>query len=520
MMNRDEMLARIEGAAELWDLIVIGGGATGLGIAVDAAARGYRTLLLEQGDFAQGSSSRSTKLVHGGVRYLQQGNLALVVEALKEREILRRNAPHLVHNLPLVVPIYDWWEGPFYGIGLKFYDLLAGKHGFGPSRLLSREKTQQLIPTIEPGGLVGGVIYHDGQFDDARLAVNLAQTAASLGAVLLNYLCVTGFRKQHGLIDTVLARDVETGREYELRGRVAINATGPFADAVRHLDEPEAAALLSPSQGIHIVLDKAFLPRESAILVPHTSDGRVLFAVPWHDRVIVGTTDTPVPHALLEPRPFPEEIDFLLTHAARYLTGDPTPRDVLSVFAGLRPLVGQPGERCTAALSRDHAVFVSRSGLITITGGKWTTYRRMAQDAVDHAALIAHLPEKPCRTASLPIHGSDPHAEVHGTLAVYGADAPRIEDLLNRDPRYAMALDSALPVRAGQVVWAVRHEMARTVEDVLARRTRVLQLDAALAVAMAPQVARLMGEELGRDETWQQTQISRFTALAKSYLPP
>ncbi len=517
-MDRSEMMSRLEDGPGSWDVIVIGGGATGLGVAVDAASRGYETLLVEQSDFAKGTSSRSTKLVHGGVRYLQQGNLSLVLEALHERGILRQNAPHLVHDLPFVVPNYDWWEGPFYGIGLKIYDLLAGKHGFGPSRNLSKEETVEHIPTIETEGLRGGVVYYDGQFDDARLAINMAQTAADHGATLLNYAKVTALIKEGGTVNGVELRDEERGDEYILRASVVVNATGVFTDSVRRLDDPAAPAMISPSQGVHIVLDSSFLPGDSAIMVPHTDDGRVLFAVPWHERVIVGTTDTPVQEVSLEPRPLAEELEFLLVHAARYLTKDPAPEDVLSAFAGLRPLVKAGDGGDTAALSRDHTIDISRSGLLTITGGKWTTYRRMAQDAVDQAAVIGGLDETPCRTEELRIHGYHESAESFGTLELYGDDAAGIEALIQEEPRHADRLHEKSTVIAAQVVWAVRHEMARTLEDVLARRTRCLLLDARQSIEMAPKAAALMAGELGHDETWQREQVQAYTELARGYV--
>jgi glycerol-3-phosphate dehydrogenase len=519
-MNRNAMIGALEAASEAWDFVVIGGGATGLGIAIEAASRGYRPLLLEQSDFAKGTSSRSTKLVHGGVRYLRQGNISLVIEALRERGLLLRNAPHLVRNLPFVVPTYDWWEGPFYGIGMKMYDLLAGRQGFGRSRILSKERTREMIPTIEPEGLIGGVVYHDGQFDDARLAVNMAQTAAEQGAVVLNYVEVTGLLKSaDGELYGVQARDVETGREYEVRARAVINATGVFADGIRRMDEPDAPALIAPSQGVHIVLDRSFLPGSTAIMVPRTDDGRVLFAIPWLDRVVVGTTDTPVSEVSLEPKPFAEELAFLLEHAGRYLDTDPKPADVRSTFAGLRPLVA--GEAATtAALSRDHTLMIGGSGLVTITGGKWTTYRRMAEDTVDQAALIAELEERPSVSRELHIHGYHQHADQFGYLATYGSDAPAIQELMRAEPHLAELLHPDRPVRAAEVVWAARHEMARTVDDVLARRKRTLLLDARAAIEMAPRVAGLLAAELGRDAAWEQVQVGEFTALARNYLLP
>jgi len=517
-MTRTERLQQLEDPRQVWDVIVIGGGATGLGAAVEAAGRGYRTLLLERRDFSSGTSSRSTKLIHGGVRYLKQGNLALVLEALHERGLLIRNAPHLVHNLAFVVPIYDWWEGPFYGIGLKFYDVLAGSLGLGSSRHLSREETLERIPTVTPEGLQGGVIYHDAQFDDARLAVSLAQTLDELGGTPLNYMEVTALIKSDGLISGVSVRDGEGGGEYRLCGRVVINATGVFCDGVRAMDDPAAPAIIAPSQGVHLVLDRSFLPGECAVMVPHTDDGRVLFAVPWHGRVIVGTTDTPVSGIPLEPRPLEEEIRFLLAHAGRYLARHPGRDDVLSVFAGLRPLVRSAGEQETAALSRDHTILISSSGLVTVTGGKWTTYRRMGEDTMDRAAEVAGLEPRPSVSAVQRIHGWC-EGESGDPWGVYGSDAERVRALIATDPSLDEPLHPALPYRSGQVVWAVRNEYGRTVEDVLARRTRALFLDARASMAMAPRVAELMAAELGRDETWQRQQVADFLALARGYLP-
>lgn len=522
-MNRSEMIRRIADRterAEPWDLIVIGGGATGVGIAVDASSRGHATLLLEQSDFGKGTSSRSTKLVHGGVRYLQQGNVPLVMEALKERGILRKNAPHLVHDLPFVVPNYRWWEAPFYGVGMRVYDVLAGKYGFGHSRNLSVEETVERIPTIETDGLRGGVVYHDGQFDDARLLVHLAITAAEQGAALVNYMPVTGLLKSgSGFVAGVTARDLETGHTFEIRARAVVNATGAFADAVRSMDEPGAAPIVRPSQGVHIVLDRAFLPGSSAIMVPQTDDGRVLFAIPWRNRVVVGTTDTPVPDIALEPRPFEEEVDFLLQHAARYLTRDPGLEDMKSIFVGIRPLVAEGGEGDTAEISREHVLRVSPSGLLTIAGGKWTTYRKMAEDAVDAAETLGGLDPARCVTADLNIHGYHQHAERFGALAVYGSDAPRILELQRETPELEAAVHPELELTAAEVAWACRSEMARTVDDVLARRSRSLVFDARAAVEAAPEVARIMAVELGRDERWAAGQVAEFGEIAARYLP-
>jgi glycerol-3-phosphate dehydrogenase len=525
-VDRQRSLAALD-ADDVWDFVVVGGGATGLGVAIDAASRGYSTLLLEQSDLGKGTSSRSTKLVHGGVRYLQQGNVALVIEALKERALLLTNAPHLVRNLSFVVPNYEWWEGPFYGIGLKVYDVLAGRQGFGRSRVLSRDRTLQLLPGLEPQGLVGGVVYYDGQFDDARLCIAMARTAVEQGAALLNYARVTGLVKRDGVIAGVRFRDEDpadpvaaggVAPEREVRARVVVNATGPWTDDLRRMDDPVARRLVRQSQGIHLVLPRDFLPGESAIMVPRTDDGRVLFAIPWQDRVVVGTTDTPMDRASLEPVPLVSEIDFLLEHAGRYLDRDPTRADVLSVFAGLRPLVGgEDDDAATSSLSRDHALLISDSGLVTITGGKWTTYRKMAEDTVDQAITLAGLDERPCVTRALHLHGYHAHADRFGELAHYGADAPEVRELLRQDPRFADRLHPAFPIRVGEVAWAARQEMARTVDDVLARRTRALLLDAAAAQEVAPVVADVLAEALGQDPDWARSQAETFTRLAEAY---
>jgi glycerol-3-phosphate dehydrogenase len=499
-------------------MIVVGGGATGAGVAIDAASRGYDVLLLEQHDFGKGTSSRSTKLVHGGVRYLEQGNVALVMEALKERGLLLQNAPHLVRNLGFVVPNYDWWEAPFYGIGLKLYNLLAGKYGFGPSKILSKEETLERLPTIKTDGLRGGVIYFDGQFDDSRLLINLVETACEQGATLLNYAPVTEIVKDsEGFAAGVKFHDVETGEPFEAAAKVIVNATGPFTDDLRRKADPSASPIIAPSQGIHLVFDSSFLAGDSAIMVPHTSDGRIMFAIPWHGHTLVGTTDTPIPEATLEPAALEQEIEFILQTASLYLKKKPSRGDVLSVFAGIRPLVRSDGSGSTAALSRDHTIRIEPSGIVTICGGKWTTYRHMAEDCVNQAATLARLPEKVCGTDRLNIHGFHPSSEKFGELSVYGSDAPAMQALMQADPSLAEPLHAALPYTGAEVVWAVRHEMARTVEDVLARRTRALFLNAKAAMEMAQETARLMRQELQQDEKWEAAQISAFAGTARNY---
>jgi len=516
-MQRERMLRNLRERKQPWDIAIIGGGATGMGVAVDAAARGFDVVLVEAHDFGKGTSSRSTKLVHGGVRYLEQGNVSLVMSALKERGLLRQNAPHLVHDLAFVVPNYSWWEAPFYGIGLKLYDMLAGKYGFGASRLLSREETLERLPALEPEELRGGVVYYDGQFDDARLLIHLAVTAAEHGATVLNYCpAISLQRDAEGYINGLTARDAETGEELTLNARMVVNATGVFTDSIRRMADPNADQLVVTSQGIHLVFDPSFLRSETALMVPRTSDGRVLFVIPWHGHAVAGTTDTPVEAPSLEPRAFEEEIEFILETAGRYLSRQPTRADVLSVYVGLRPLV--KGEGKTSALSRDHVIDVDRSGLLTITGGKWTTYRHMAEDCVDHAITLGKLRDEPCPTKNLHIHGYMENAGELGDLEVYGSDAAHILALAEANPALRQRLHPALPVIGAEIVWAARDEMARSVEDALARRTRALFLNAAAAMEMAGTAAALMASELGRDHDWALRQTTAFCQLAQQYL--
>ena len=517
-MQRADQLTRLRSDSNRLDVLIIGGGASGLGAAVDAAARGYRVGLIEQSDFAKGTSSRSTKLVHGGVRYLKQGNVPLVLEALRERGRLARNAPHLVSDMSFVIPNYSWWEGPFYEMGMKFYDRLAGKLGLGRSQRLSRQQAVEHLPTVETAGLVGGVLYHDGQFDDSRLAINLAQTAEGLGAAVVNYCVCVGVIKERGVVAGVLVRDVESGDEFAIRALTVINATGVFVDAIRQFDEPNSRPIVAVSQGVHLVLPKRFLPGSSALMVPKTSDGRVLFAIPWHGCVVVGTTDTPGVPASIEPRAMAAEREFVMEHARKYLAEDLRENDVLSVFAGLRPLVSAGGAGDTAALSRGHTILVSASKLITLTGGKWTTYRQMAEDVIDHAERVAGLVRRPSPTTALAIHGSGSAPSAEKNLHAYGSDASGIAKLLKAEPKLATLLHPAFAIEQAEVVWHARQEMARTVEDVLARRTRALVLDARASIEAAPVAARLLAAELGRDAAWVEDQVRAYTAMARGYV--
>ena len=514
-MKRSVHLKKVNSKKKPWDVLIIGGGASGLGAAVDAASRGYRTLLLEKNDFAKGTSSRSTKLVHGGVRYLQNGDISLVIEALKERGIMRKNAPHLVQDLSFVIPSYDWWNSPFYGIGLKIYDMMAGNLGLGPSTLLDREETIELIPNVKKKGLRGGVIYHDGQFDDARMAVSLAQTAENHGASLLNYFGVKGLLKDGDMVTGVRAQDELSGEEFEISAKVVINATGVFSDEILQMDQPGSKKLIVPSQGVHIVLDQSFLNGPHAIMVPHTTDGRVLFAVPWNDYVVVGTTDTLIEAPNEEPTALEEEIEFILENAGAYMTKQPTRADVKSVFSGLRPLAApEDNGSATKEISRHHKVTVSTSGLVSILGGKWTTYRKMSEDLINTAQSVGGLPERACITHSLPIHGYDYNSDWSNPMHVYGTDIDKISAL---DEKGNTSLSETVHLTKNQIIWAVREEMAMTVEDVLARRTRTLFLNAAEAKNLAAQVAQIMAEEMGEDQNWIENQIENFTTLTHNY---
>ena len=503
--KREDLIARLAKPHQ-YDVAIIGGGATGLGVALDAAARGFSVVLVESHDFAKGTSSRATKLVHGGVRYLAQGNISLVREALHERTTLLRNAPHLAQPLAFVMPSYKFWEMPFYGVGLKMYDALAGKAGLGPTEFLNRRQTLQCLPTVQPAGLVGGVKYWDGQFDDARLALALARTAATRGALLVNYCAATGLVHENGKLVGLTCEDGETGQAYTLRARCVINAAGVWVDEFRQKDGEAIGRpvrpMVAPSQGVHIVVDRAFLPGDHALLVPRTQDGRVLFAVPWLGKVILGTTDTPRHDLAREPSPFGEEVDFILRESGRYLSKAPRREDIKSIWVGLRPLVKPADDDGddTKGLSREHTVLVSRSGLLTVTGGKWTTYRAMAEDVLQKASEASLLERaRPGVTTHLTLVGGGlPGGERHRI-----SDAPGLHSY-GSETRAVLEMPGAENVLGGgltegMVRFAARHEYARTIEDVLARRSRLLFLDASLAATLADRVAQILEDETGAD---------------------
>ena len=521
-MKRGDQIKKIK-EKKHYDILVIGGGATGLGIAVDAAARGLSVLLAEQDDFAKATSSRSTKLVHGGVRYLAQGDLKLVIHALHERGRMRQNVPHLVNDMRFIIGNYRWWEKPFYSIGLTIYDILAGHLGLGRSLPLSRKKVMQEIPALKQNKLRGGVVYHDGQFDDARMAITLALTAVDHGAVCINYMkAVNLLKSPDGTICGAMLHDQLTDVTYTITAEAVINATGVFVDEIMEMVMPEEKKKVCPSQGVHLVVNSKFLGGESALMIPKTKDGRVLFGVPWHGKVVLGTTDTPLNETSPEPKALDEEIEFILEQAGEYLEIKPTRKDVLSVYAGLRPLAApdKPADnKKTKEISRSHKIYKSScKRLITITGGKWTTYREMAEDAVNMAVINAKLQCKPCCTKYLKQHGYMENVDRSGWEYVYGSDIEHIRQLIREDSSNAEILHEKYAFTKAHVVWSVREEMALTVEDVLSRRIRLLILDARVAIEIAPEVAAIMAAEMGENEEWIGTQVSAFRELAKNYV--
>ncbi len=524
-MNTNMQISRVKMLEEAqcanWDILVIGGGATGLGIALDSATRGLKTLLIEQADFAKGTSSRSTKLVHGGVRYLQQGDVILVREALHERGRMLRNAPHLVRDMRFIIGGYRWWERAFYTVGLTFYDLLAGSLGFGRSLPLSKKTVLNEIPALSSENLRGGVVYHDGQFDDSRMAITLMLSAQDAGATCLNYVKALSLKKDNsGKICGVIARDELNGKEFEINSKLVINATGVFVDDIMMLDAPETSKKVRPSQGVHLVVDASFLGGDSALMIPKTTDGRVLFAVPWHGKVILGTTDTPLNEESLEPRALEEEIDFILNQAGQYLAKKPQRKDVLSVFAGLRPLAApsKAGSNSTKEISRSHKIYISESNLITITGGKWTTYRAMAEDVLNKALKLVNIKAEPCCTADLKLHGYKKNVDRSTWDYVYGSDIEKIKELESKDSSLLEKIHPDYSFRKSHVVFAVRKEFAQTIEDVLARRVRLLFLDAKASKQSAKIVADILAKELEKDDAWKTQQIEAFNKLADGYI--
>ncbi|GGZ34067.1 glycerol-3-phosphate dehydrogenase [Echinicola pacifica] len=518
-MNRTQNLEQLDNQ-KTWDIAIIGGGSSGLGVALDALSRGLSVVLLERADFATGTSSRSTKLVHGGVRYLAQGDLFLVWEALRERGRILSNAPHLANTQPFIIPIYSHSTKYFYTVGLKFYDWMSGWLSLGDSYFIPKKEAVARLPQIQSKGLLGGVVYHDGGFDDARLALSIAQTCDDMGGAILNYTKVTSLTKdESGKVSGLKVRDLINRKNYEIKAKMVVNATGVFADKILKMDKEDSPRMIQPSQGVHIVLPKEFLGGSDALMIPKTSDGRVLFAVPWKDKLVVGTTDTIREKAKMEPEALAREVNFILNTAGLYLSKKPTREDVLSVYAGLRPLAApSKGSVKTKEISRNHKVILSDTGLVTLTGGKWTTFRKMGEDTVDHFPRLTGEKIPDSKSWELKLHGydlamlDDPHWKK------YGSDAVKILTMIKKNHELARLLHPNYPFTAGEVVWAVREEMALKVEDVLSRRMRILLMDARASIEMAPKVAELMAKELEYDQEWIDKEIAEFTNLANKYI--
>ena len=514
-MNRSKNISKIINSKK-WDIVIIGGGASGIGTAIDSASRGHKTLLIEKYDFSKGTSSRSTKLIHGGVRYLQNGDISLVIEALKERGVLRKNAPHLVKDLSFVIPSYDWWSSPFYGVGLKIYDMMAGDFGIGPSTIIDRKQTEKLIPNVNKEGLRGGVIYFDGQFDDSRMAISLAQTAEDQNAVLINYIEAIDLIKNDDTISGIKVRDSISKIIYKIKSKVIINATGVFSDSIMRMDDKKSLKMIQPSQGVHIVLESKFLNSKHAIMVPHTTDGRVLFAVPWNGYVILGTTDTKVNKTKFEPIALTEEIDFIISNAGKYMTIKPKKEDIKSIFVGLRPLAVTTDNKSTKEISRHHKINISKSGLISVLGGKWTTYRKIGEDVINSAEIVGGLKNSVSKTKKIKIHGYEINPNFNDPLHVYGTDKNKILKLTEK-PKNNISLSKKLFITKNQILWAIRYEMAITLEDILARRTRCLFLDVFETEILIDKVLSIMANELLKDDIWKQQQKLSFLSLIKKY---
>jgi glycerol-3-phosphate dehydrogenase len=536
-MERRQLIERL--SREAFDILVIGGGATGCGIALDAASRGLRTALVEKQDFSEGTSSRSTKLIHGGVRYLEQaikrldrGQFNLVRDALHERALLLRIAPHLSRRLQLLTPLKRWWEAPYYWVGLMMYDLLSGRASIGRSSYLTRRRSLERYPALRAEGLVGSVAYFDGQFDDSRMNVELALTAIQEGAAAVNHMEATALLKESGRLTGAKLHDGLSGKTLSVRARVVVNAAGPFCDLVRRMDDPACEPMLTTSSGVHIILDSEYAPPDLGMLIPKTEDGRVLFTLPWMGYTLAGTTDSPAPLAEHVPV-LEEEIEYILRHVRLYLDRPLTRADVKSAWSGLRPLVSNPKAGGTAKLSRDHVIADSAAGLITVTGGKWTTYRKMAQDAVDHAIARGRLAAThACRTQEILLVGAtgyEPEAAPrlaaqyglaedtarHLQLA-YGGRAPRVAELAAA--KLGRRLAEGHPHIEAEVVWAVRQEMALTAMDVLARRTRLAFIETRAALAALPRTIELMAKELRWDEKRRARETRQARALLKGSL--
>ncbi len=532
-MERIDRKQLVRAAEDRFDLLVIGGGATGAGVALEAATRGLKTLLVEKHDFGAQTSSRSTKLVHGGVRYLEAAikrldrvQWNLVKDALKERAVFLRIAPHLAWKVELLTPIYRAFEIPYYLAGLKLYEALAGRASIGRAYFVPATTAKARYPQLKPEGLKGAVVYADGQFDDARMNLAVALTALEAGAVVLNHAEVTGFLMEEGRVVGAEVKDLLSGGTFAVRARMVVNATGPFTDRVRQLADPEAEPMLVTSSGVHLVLPARYAPMDTGLLIPKTEDGRVLFVLPWEGYTLAGTTDEPA-EVTDHPVPTAGEIDYILRHLNRHFALEVSREQIRSAWSGLRPLVRDPRARDTARLARDHVIHEEKTGLVTIAGGKWTTYRKMAEDLVNYLDKTRGLGLPKSRTAEHVLLGGrnyDPAKEEELALRIdpdtarhlahtYGDQAAAVLRFAQEHGLFARLVPGQ-PFLEAEVVWAARYELAETPLDFVERRVRLAFLETEAARKALPRITELMQKEKG----WSRPEAERFLREADDWL--
>jgi glycerol-3-phosphate dehydrogenase len=515
MIKRSDLLNKIKDTKQ-FDVVIIGGGAVGLGAGLDASSRELKTLVIEKYDFAKGTSSRSTKLLHGGVRYLAQLHFNLVKDSLREKERLYNNAPHLTKDCEFIIPCYKYFDMLFYRAGLFLYDVLAGFPKGHTSGFLSKAALIKKYPNIKQQGLVGGIVYHDGIFDDARLALSLSRSIIALKSFAINYCEAIDFIKENGKIVGVVVKDRLSGEEFTVSSSCVLNATGIFSDEIRNIDQPNSPAIVQQAQGVHIVVDKKHFNSAESLLIPKTDDGRVLFTVPWHGEVLVGTTDTKVEESKIEPVAFKEEINFIIGNINKYLEKPITEKDILSIYAGIRPLIKQDSSN-TSAISREEKMVLSQSNLVSVIGGKWTSYRRMSEKVVDFLIANKLVKAGKSNTANLQLHGflKREYVEIlDDHIRQYGSDLKILKTLEGNEEK----IHPKMPFTKAQVLYALRYEQAQTVDDVLARRTRALFLNAKYAKEAAQTVAEIMAKELGKNQAWIKEQVAYFEDVAKNYI--
>lgn len=505
-----------------FDVIIIGGGATGLGVAVESISRGYKTLLLEAYDFGKGTSSKSTKLVHGGIRYLANLDFELVSEGLDERFYFLKNAPHIASTQAYLVPFYSFLDKIKYFLGIKLYDYLAKDKKVGQSKFLSIKETIQYAPDLDTNGLKGGAIYYDGQFDDTRMLITLLQTFKSMGGVAYNYHEVTNFIKDsNNIISGVKVFDKLNQSNLEFSTNIVINATGTFTDELLNLDDLTIKHNnVEAAQGTHLVFEPEIFNSDCALVIPKTTDGRILFVLPWHGKVVVGTTDIAVSKPVLDPKPRAEEISFILDTLNCYTNRQATINDIKSVFTGQRPLVRPKNAKNSAKISRKHEILYSTSGLISIVGGKWTIYRKMGEDTINFAINKNLLSKSQSVTKELKLFAANKNNYTY-PLNVYGDEVNKILEIQKELSNFDK-IHPDLPYFQAEVIYQIRYEMAKTLEDVLVRRTRAIFLDAKATINAAILVATLMATELNlrNSNEWVTKQVEDFKKTNMKYLMP